>query len=168
MDWIRLILDIFGIIGSIDLIRLIFIKEDKQQKAAEAKKALAEAKDKELEIVRHANELLSKQLERSHETIQERDKTIAAKDSIIEAKNQDIAKLRATVTSLFDVMCVHKGCRLRKPHQGRGSQWYEQFCEDPALGCDYLSIDTLLKQERKERLEENTAKSNDSEDGKLQ
>ncbi len=137
MDWTRILLAILGLVGTIDLIRVFFIKEDKKGKQIDNK-------DSEISALQHANTLLADQLERSHETIKRQDETISSLQS-------DKGELLATQACLFDDMCIHKGCRLRKPHQGQGPTWYKKYREDPSLGADYLSIDTLMKQDRAER-----------------
>lgn len=152
MDLEKIILAVFGLLGGIDLLRLLFIKQDRKKKDIENEKDSAEARDKELETARHANDLLVAQLNRANETIADKEKTIKAKDDLLEEKSQKIAKLVSTVTALFDDMCVHKGCRIRKPHQGQGALWYENYRNDPSLGADNLSIDTLIKQDRANRI----------------
>ena len=138
LDWTQIILGVFGLIGAIDLVRLLFVKEDKKKKKLENT-------DAEVAVAQHANELLSAQLERGHETIKR-------KDEQIDELQREKAALLAAQSCLFDDMCIHKGCRVRKPHQGQGSQWYEKYREDPNLGADYTSIDTLLKIDRASRL----------------
>lgn len=137
MDWTKIVVAIVGIVTLEGILKLILIKVTKKGKEIENVAA-------EVAAANAANNLLTEQLERSHETIKEL-------NSQMEAKNAQIARLTATVTALFDDMCIHKGCRLRKPHQGQGQLWYEKYREDPALGADYASIDTLIKQERKAR-----------------
>lgn len=133
----QVILAIIGVIGGVDLLRLLFVKEDKRGRQVENI-------DAEIAALQHANDLLAQQLERSHETI---NKLEAEKSALQEEK----AGLLATQACLFDDMCVHKGCRMRKPHPGTGARWYNDYREDPNLGADYLSIDTLIKQDRAER-----------------
>ena len=131
MTWYQIIVLILGAVGGIDFIRLIFFgKPEKNQK--------------ELETAREANKLLSEQLERSHETI----KSLTDENTRL---HEEKAELLETQACLFDDMCVHKGCRLRKPHPGQGRTWYNNYRNDPALGADFLSIDTLMKQERAAR-----------------
>lgn len=141
MEWTSIIIAVFGIVGGVDLLRLLFVKEERRQKEAEAGST-------ELDTARNANDLLAEQLQRSHETIGTQTGTIAE-------LREENARLRSTITALFDDMCVHKGCRIRKPHQGQGQKWYEEYRDDPSLGCDYLSIDTLMKQDRERRNAEN-------------
>lgn len=144
MDWTQIIVAVVGIVTLEGILKLILIKSTKKSKEIENVAA-------EVEAAHAANKLMTEQLERSHETIKDLNSQLGAKDAQLEAKNAQIARLTATVTALFDDMCIHKGCRLRKPHQGQGALWYEKYREDPALGADYSSIDTLIKQERKAR-----------------
>lgn len=144
MDWTQLLIAICGTISLVDLLRvLLFRKEDKHDKQAETK-------DKEIETLRKTNDILENQVERSHETIMK----LTEENNML---HDDKAELLATQACLFDDMCIHKGCRLRKPHQGQGPTWYKKYRDDPALGADYLSVDTLMKQDRISR------NSNDNE-----
>ena len=151
-----IIIAIIGAIGGIDLIRLLFVKEDKRGKNADALNKEVEAKEKELDIVNKACHMLSEQLEKANATIVE-------KDARITDLEKERAILLSTQSCLFDDMCIHKGCRIRKPHQGQGSRWYEEYRNDPALGADYFSIDTLMKQDRirRKKIEEGEDESED-------
>lgn len=131
MPWYEIVCLIFGAVGGLDFLRLLFFGK-------------TEKSNKELETAREANKLLSEQLERSHETI----KALTEENNKL---HEEKAELLETQACLFDDMCVHKGCRLRKPHPGQGRTWYNNYRDDPALGADFLSIDTLMKQERAAR-----------------
>ena len=137
MDWTQIIVTVLGVITFADIIRLLFFKEEKKDRQVETK-------DKEVETLRKANDLLEQQAERSHETIMK----LTDENNTLHTEK---AELLATQACLFDDMCIHKGCRLRKPHPGQGMKWYNAYREDPALGADYLSIDTLMKQDRASR-----------------
>lgn len=137
MDWTQIALAVIGLIGAVDLVRLLFVKEERKGKQVETK-------DKEIETLRKTNDLLESQVERNHETIMK----LTEENNSLHGEKAD---LLATQACLFDDMCIHKGCRLRKPHPGQGMTWYNVYREDPALGADYLSIDTLMKQERAAR-----------------
>ena len=132
-----IILAIIGVITLADLLKFFFIKQDRREKDISNK-------DKEIAAVQHTNDILQQQLDRSATSIEKKDGEIAK-------LTQERAELMATQSCLFDDMCIHKGCRLRKPHQGKGSLWYQQYKEDPTMGADYYSIDTLIKMERAER-----------------
>ena len=138
MDWLQLLLAIVGIITLEGIVQFFFIK-------VRRRKQEVENVDSQVSVAQHANDLLSKQLERSHETIN----NLNTENSTL---HMEIGTLKATQACLFDDMCVHKGCRLRKPHQGQGSLWYENYRNDPSLGADYDSIDTLIKKDRLMRL----------------
>ena len=152
MDWTAIIVAVAGILAAVDLSMLIFPRLFRREKEVEIVGKEKDNKSVEVETLRKAIETLDQQLKTAHETIKEKDEIIKSKDERIEVLSDEVGNLKATCTALFDDMCVHKGCRVRKPHQGRGQQWYEQYSDDPALGADYLSIETLLKQERVKRL----------------
>ena len=136
--WAQILITIIPLMTLEGIIQFFFIKVKKKHQQIENV-------DAEVAVAQHANEMLSQQLERSHETI-------ARKDEQIDALQGEKAHLLAAQACLFDDMCIHKGCRVRKPHQGQGALWYEKYREDPNLGADYTSIDTLLKIERASRL----------------
>jgi len=138
MTWLQIIVTLISIITLEGIIQFFLLKETKKGKQIENV-------DADVEKSQHANELLSKQLERCHETIARQDQEKAA-------LYKEVADLRAVQSCLFDDMCVHKGCHLRKPHQGKGQLWYAQYAEDPSLGADFASVHTLIKQERLARL----------------
>lgn len=140
MDWnnvTQIVVAVLGLLGAVDLLRLLFVKEDKKNKQVQNV-------DAEVQVAQHANDLLSKQLDNCHETI-----------TNLNAQNEKLqgekAELLSAQSCLFDDMCIHKGCRIRKPHQGQGSEWYKKYREDPNLGADYQSIDTLLRIDRASR-----------------
>ena len=136
--WAQILITVIPLLTLEGIIQFFFIKVRKKNQQIQNV-------DAEVAVAQHANELLSNQLERSHETIQRKDEQISELE-------RDKASLLATQACLFDDMCIHKGCRVRKPHQGQGSKWYEKYREDPNLGADYTSIDTLLKLDRASRL----------------
>lgn len=145
MDWTAIIVAVAGILAAIDLSRLIFPKLFRREKEAEIKGKERESESVEVETLKKAIETLSEQLRVAHVTINDyegRNRTLSDENG----------NLKATCTALFDDMCVHKACKFRKPHQGQGSKWYEKYKEDPALGADYDSIDTLIRKERLARL----------------
>lgn len=145
MDWTALLLGFLSLVGMIDLGRIFFPGLFKREKKADIVGKEKDNESVEVETLRKTIETLDQQLKSSHEMLRD----FEARNRVLSDEN---GSLKATVTALYDDMCVHKGCRVRKPHQGRGQQWYEQYREDPALGADYLSIETLLKQERVRRL----------------
>lgn len=147
MEFKDIILAILGTITVADIIKVFFIPQEKKAKKVENK-------DAEIATLRHTNEILQQQIDRDAVAIEKKDQAIAQ-------LNAEIAELKATQSSLFDDMCIHKGCRLMKPHQGKGALWYEKYREDPALGADYESIDTLLKKDRAARAIGDTKKEED-------
>ena len=138
MDWTQILVAVVGIVTLEGIVQFFFIKV--RRKHEQIKNV-----DSQVAVAQHANELLSKQLDNCHETA----KNLMDENTDLHEQN---ASLRAAQACLFDDMCVHKGCRIRKPHQGQGKLWYEQYREDPNLGADYHSIDTLIKMDRARRL----------------
>ncbi len=135
MDWTAIIASICTFIVGGGLVAIFTLR-------AARKKANAEADNAAIEPLKQAISILNEQLKSANETI-------AAKDKQLEQKTQNEIALRNKLTALYDDMCVHKGCKLRKPHQGQGQRWYEEHADDPSLGCDFLSVEWLLKQWRK-------------------
>ena len=158
MDWTSIIAAVAGLLAAVDLSRFIFPRLFRKEKETEIKGKEKENESIEVETLRKAIEILEQQLKSARETIND-----------YELRNRALSdengNLKATCTALYDDMCVHKACRVRKPHQGRGQQWYDQYREDPALGADYLSIETLLKQERLSRLAATKEQYNKQENG---
>lgn len=146
MDWTSIIVAVAGLLAAVDLSRLLFPRLFRKEKETEIKGKEKENDSVEVETLRKAIEILEQQLSSAHETI----KDYEERNRVLSDEN---GNLKATCTALFDDMCVHKACRVRKPHQGQGQRWYENYRDDPALGADYLSIETLLKRERLKRLE---------------
>ena len=65
MDWnnvTQIVVAVLGLLGAVDLLRLLFVKEDKKNKQVQNV-------DAEVQVAQHANDLLSKQLDNCHETI---------------------------------------------------------------------------------------------------
>ena len=134
MDWTAIITGILTFIAGGGLVAIFTLP-------AIRKKANAEADNAVIEPLKQAINILNEQLKAANATIEE-------KNRIIEQKTQHEFVLANKLTALYDDMCVHKGCKLRKPHQGQGQRWYEDHKDDPSLGCDYLSVEWLLKQWR--------------------
>jgi len=139
MDWTAIITGILTFVAGGGLVAIFTLP-------AIRKKANAEADNAVIEPLKQAISILNEQLKTANATIDE-------KNRIIEQKAQHELVLSNKLTALFDDMCIHKGCKLRKPHQGQGQRWYEDHADDPSLGCDFLSVETLLKQWRKRNFE---------------
>ena len=156
MDWTSIIVAVAGVLAAVDLTRIAFPRLFRREKEAEIKGKERESESVEVETLRKAIETISEQLKTAHDTIAD-----------YESRNRDLSdengNLKATCTALFDDMCVHKGCKFRKPHQGQGQKWYENYRDDPALGADYDSIDTLIRKERLQRLKGETREEADGD-----
>lgn len=148
MDWVTIITGILTFIAGGGLVAIFTMP-------AIRRKANAEADNAVIEPLKQAISILNEQLRTANENI-------AEKNRIIEQKTQHEFVLSNKLTALYDDMCVHKGCKLRKPHQGQGQRWYDDHKDDPSLGCDYLSVEWLLKLWRKRNEENNDASNTDT------
>ena len=144
----NIILAVLGLIGVGDLIRLIFFRATKKEVNAKADNVAIEGYKTALENLSDENDRLKHKYDAELEENKKLRDIIAEKDAVI-------AERDARLVAVYDDICVHKGCRIRKPHQGQGKHWYDQYQDDPSLGCDFESIDTLLKRDRAKRLAEN-------------
>ena len=106
MDWTAIITGILTFIAGGGLVAIFTLP-------AIRKKANAEADNAVIEPLKQAINILNEQLNNANATIEE-------KNSIIEQKTQHELTLSTKMTALYHDMCVHKGCKLRKPHQGQG------------------------------------------------
>ena len=150
INWTEIIVAVVSVIGGLGLGRLLFFRANKKKANAEADNVALEGYQAAFMSLREDKEQAVKDAATA--------RVEAAKAQ--ESERETLSRLMAC----YDDICVHKGCRLRKPHQGQGMKWYEQYKEDPSLGCDYESIDTLIKRERAKRLSENIAKEEKSEE----
>lgn len=152
MDWTQLLTAIAAVLGCDALIRLLFFRASRKKATAEAISVEKQNEGTAVETLKSAMEILQSQLDYANSSV-------SAKEEVIQSLERDKAEMSARMQALFDDMCVHKGCKLRKPHQGHGQRWYEQHADDPSLGCDYLSVEWMLKQWRARN------KETDVEDG---
>lgn len=146
--WAIIIPAILTFIAGGGLAVLFTLRAARKKAKADADKAKAEADNAAIEPLKQAINILNDQLKTANEAI-------AEKNSIIEQKTQHEFILANKLTALYDDMCVHKGCKLRKPHQGQGQRWYEDHADDPSLGCDFTSVEWLLKMWRKRNSTDN-------------
>lgn len=149
MDWtqiiVALIAAVFGGALSAFIIKMATLQSTK-------KKANAEADDAAVEPLKKAIDILNNQLADANAKIEQ-------KDAIIASLMTEKTNLTARLAALYDDMCVHKGCKLRKPHQGQGQKWYDSHADDPSFGCDFMSVEWLLKLWRKNNSEADVSSS---------
>lgn len=152
--WAEIITAIAALLGGDALLRVIFLKASRRKADAEAVGQEKQNEGAAVETLKNAMEILQAQLDYANGSV-------AAKEEIIQALTQQKSEMSARMQALYDDMCVHKGCKLRKPHQGQGQRWYEQHADDPSLGCDYLSVEWMLKQWRARNKETDPEDGND-------
>lgn len=149
IDWTPIITSAISLVAGGGAMKLFTLNSSKR-------KAKAEAKSVEVENFQSVIRTLNDQLDRCNLTIKEKDAALVDKEA---EKSKYLMRLQ----SLYDDMCIHKGCKLRKPHQGMGGAWYEAHADDPNLGCDFLSVETLLRQWRKRKKEEESTNNDNDE-----
>lgn len=157
MDWTQIVVALIGLLAGGGLMRLATLGSTRRKANAQAKGEELKNKDAAVAALEHAitalnssMESLQSQVDRLMTADKEKDETIARKDAEIAEAEAAKAKYLMRLQALYDDMCVHKGCKLRKPHQGMGGAWYESHSDDPNLGSDFLSVETLLRRFRKE------------------
>lgn len=155
MDWTQIIMAVVALLGGDALLRLLFFRASKKKANAEAVSVEKQNEGTAVETLKSAMEILQSQLDYANGAV-------AAKEEIIQALTKEKTEMSARLQALFDDMCVHKGCKLRKPHQGQGMKWYEQHADDPSLGCDYLSVEWMLKQWRARNTQTDPEDGNDN------
>ena len=165
MDWTTIIYAIGSGIMGLDLGRFLFFRQDKRHKEAENKDLEIETMRKAVESVSMQNDSLTAQNKDLIDQLANKDATIEKKDELLELKNNQIDELTTSMNSLYGLMCAHKGCRLREPLEGQGKNWFLKYKDDSSLGCDFESVDTLMKRDRRKRNKENLEgkKTTDSE-----
>ena len=152
MGWTEIILGILGLLGTIDLGRIVFIKAGKKKAEAEA------------ESVEHANESTAVEtLEKAIEQMSKTNESYAHTIEQLQANNDEeharnIAK-DESIATLQTLICKHMGCSLREPISGQGRKWFEDNKEDISLGLDFLPINQLMFRygEKKRREEQRKA-----------
>ena len=141
MDWTQIVVTIIGMFGVIDLGRLLFFKSSK-------KKANAEADSAAVEPLKNAIEILNAQLLDANTKISNKDEKIASLAA-------EVTALKLERVTTCTAMCVHYGCKLRAPLRGQGLHWLEEHGEEPDLGGDFCSVESLLKRWRADELARN-------------
>lgn len=131
MDWTQIVIAILGIVGALDLGRILFFKANKKKANAEADNIVIEGMEKTIAA-------MTSRIDSDEDAINRRDAKIEA---LYDEKN----KLREDLASAQTLMCIHMGCAVRKPVRGQGAEWLRDHRDDPALGVDYLPINQLMK-----------------------
>lgn len=147
MDWTQIILAILGLLGTIDLGRIVFFRASK-------KKANAEAVGVEKTNESTAVETLEKAIDQMSESNDRYAELLKALRQEADEYHNAITRKDDTIATLLMLICKHRGCAVREPIPGQGRIWYENNKEDIALGMDDTPINQLLVQygERKKRV----------------
>ena len=139
MDWTQIVIAALGLVGVLDLGRVLFFKANKKKANAEADNVAIEGMEKTIAA-------LEKRISDDADAMERKDAKI---EKMYDEKNA----LREDLASAQTMMCVHMGCAARKPAQGQGAEWLRDHKEDPSLGVDYLPINQLIKLYGKQKVE---------------
>lgn len=139
MDWTQIVIAALGLVGALDLGRVLFFKANKKKANAEADNVAIEGMEKTIAA-------LEKRISDDADAMERKDAKI---EKMYDEKNA----LREDLASAQTMMCVHMGCAARKPAQGQGAEWLRDHKEDPSLGVDYLPINQLIKLYGKQKVE---------------
>lgn len=118
IDWTQVLVGLLGVLGAVDLGRLVFFRSSKKKADAEAEGAVLQNEKVEIEALKDAIDEVRKSNDRFLE-IHEKDTAAIAE------KNKRIVELSEDVAALKMMVCKHDACPFREPVKGRGGQWWE-------------------------------------------
>ena len=117
------IMAIIGAVGGVSIWKLATAKD-------QVKKEHVEAEDMEIEAMKKVIAELREQIDRLNEEVAK-----------LKAINEENDSRRYFAENL---LCVHKGCAMRKPELGAGRKWWEANSTDGDLECDAKSTNDLI------------------------
>lgn len=130
INWQALIEIALGLIGGGIIGRFLRLKAD-------TRKAGAEADNTAIDGLNATIQQLAGQLAARDEDIKER-------DAKIDALTADLTSKQNECTTKGYYMCVHQGCKLRRPTLGRGHQYFDQHRAEQDFGADFTPVEELL------------------------
>lgn len=128
-----------ALFGGLNVFQFVFLRTTKKEYEAKAEQALQEAK-----AVSTENE--SKAVETLKEVINELREDKASLRAELDTKCDYIDRLKEDRYTAATHICLHMGCAMRRPENGRGCQWLERQRESEDIDVDYLPINKLLEQ----------------------
>lgn len=149
MDWTQIVIAALGLVGVLDLGRLVFFKASRKKADAEADGAVQANDSAAVQTLKDAITELSRMNAEYAADKRTLDDKLDELHSIITSKDE-------TIATLLTMVCKHLGCTLREPVPGQGRVWYEANKGDISLGVDYLPINQLMTRygERKRQAKE--------------
>lgn len=144
LDLTQIVISAMGLVGVLDLSRLVFFKSSKRKENAGAGKAEAEADSAAVAAMKDAIAEV-RQSNDNFQQIHSRDaQALAEKDGQIQTLNAKILELTADNATLKMLVCKHDGCPFREPVKGRGGEWWEAQKHSDSL-TDVDSIVQIAK-----------------------
>lgn len=104
-----------------------------------------------LQIRRERSEVKRSEIDNLQQIIEVQSTKIDQLTAEIESLKIEIETLRTEKRNYEErtywaenLVCLHKGCRLRKPDLGAGYDWWAAHHDDGNLDCDTLTVEELL------------------------
>lgn len=104
---------------------------------ADTRKAGAEADNTAIDGLNSTIQQLASQLA-------DRDADLKERDARIELLTEQLTHKTNECTTKGYYLCVHHGCKLRRPSLGRGDQYFLKHREDEQFGADFSTVEELL------------------------
>lgn len=135
--------EILGIVaalfGGLNIFQFIFLRITKKEFAAKAERSMQEALGQRAENDAKAVETLKEVIDELRA-----DKTALRADIMEKCKYIDILKEDRYTAATH--ICLHMGCAMRRPENGKGQKWLEQQREETDIDVDYMPVNKLLEQ----------------------
>lgn len=144
MNWTEILLAVLGLVGTIDLGRLIFFKSAKKKEEGEAESAAVAP-------LKEANEIIRQQLIEANQReadLEGRLKEAQLEKDALYDRVEALSRENATVKQYI---CVHAGCSLRKPRLAHGPGFYEENKSGFEATIDYTPTRRLVAEYEKNK-----------------
>lgn len=139
MDWGYVLTTIIGVFGGLAGVSLVKIFTPK------------------LQIRRERSDVQRTEIDNLRQIIDVQSNKIDQLTAEIESLKIEIEKLRDEKRIYEErtywaenLVCLHKGCPLRKPDLGAGYDWWESHHDDGNLECDTLTLEELMAEQAEE------------------
>lgn len=116
--------------------RIITLKEQKQ-------KASLDNRDQVIASMENCITSLTQQVNYRDEQLAKKDLEIDSVRTMLQAERTEKEELQGKSTRMAMCMCVHLGCKGRKPEYGQGLKYYEKHKDEDKLGCDYNTLEEI-------------------------
>lgn len=134
MPYISSILAI--VCGSGWIVSAVTLKEQKR-------KAGLDNRDQVIASMENCITSLTQQVNYRDEQLAKKDSEIDSIRTMLQTERTKSEELQGKSTRMAMCMCVHLGCKGRKPEYGQGLKYYEKHKDEDKLGCDYDTLEEI-------------------------